>query len=85
MKTLPKIRGIKRNIEEERRSIRKDGNYLEDVKNSLMNSHNLWIAEEDLGELMERVDGIYSEMKGSLKKLEEILRKIDTAEVSIER
>ena len=82
---LPKIKGIKRNIEDERRSIRRGGNYLEEVKNSLANSDNIWIAEEDMWELTERVEGIYSEMNSSLKKLEEILRKIDTAEVSIER
>jgi len=81
---IPKIEGIRRNIEEERRGIRKASNYLEDVKNAL-NMENLWLAGEDVEELQNLVDGTYTSMRSSLEKLEEILRKIDTAKASVDR
>lgn len=82
---LPKIEGIRRNIEDERISMRKASNYLSDVKSSLTNTSNIWIEGEDLDELVGIAEKSYETMNKSLKKLEEILRKIDSAKSSVDR
>ncbi len=81
---IPKIEGIRRNIEEERREIRKVSNYLEDVRRSL-GVENLWVTGEEMEELKTLVEKTYEGMRGSLEKLEEVLRKIDTAKASVDR
>lgn len=81
---IPKIEGIRRNIEEERREIRKVSNYLDNVRRSLM-MENLWLVGEEMEELQTLVEKSYEGMKASLEKLEEVLRKIDTAKASVDR
>lgn len=81
---IPKMEGIRRNVEEERRELRKVSNYLEGVRRSL-GAENLWVAGEEMEELKTLVEKTYEGMRGSLEKLDEVLRKIDSAKASVDR
>ncbi|WP_321329505.1 AAA family ATPase [uncultured Ilyobacter sp.] len=81
---IPRMEGIRRNIEEEIRDIRKISNYLDKVRQSLM-IENLWVIGDDMEELQALVEKTYEGMNASLLKLEEVLGKIDRAKISAER
>lgn len=76
---ISRIKGIKRNVEDERVILRRNTNYLESVVSSLENTKNIWLWEGDLEEVLTKSKETYEVLRESLDEVDDLLRKIDIA------
>ncbi len=76
---ISKIKGIKRNIEDERKDLRRIKNKVEIVKNIFRNSSNIWLDRDEIDALSSKVEGTYNNIEDAIYNIEEIIRKSKAA------